>query len=64
MTERPEAFDWGTYLDLAAALVELPIAEEHREAVVAQLKLNHEMARALLVFVMPEGTDLAPVFRP
>jgi hypothetical protein len=45
-------------------MIGLPIAAPHREATVAQLKLNVAIAKPLLAFDIPEGTNPAPVFKP
>jgi uncharacterized membrane protein (DUF2068 family) len=64
MSEVHELIDWGTYLDVVSAAIGLPVPAAHREATVAQLKLNVAIAAPLLAFGIPEGTDLAGVFRP
>ena len=64
MSGAPEEVDWSAYLDLASKLVDLPVREEHRAATIEQLELNHRMAQLLLACPLPEGLDLAPVFRP
>jgi hypothetical protein len=59
-----EPVDWDSYLDAVGAMTGMTIPTAHREATVAQLKLNAEIAQPLLAFEMPEGTNPAPVFRP
>jgi hypothetical protein len=56
--------EWAAYLNAVSRAVRLPIAPEHRAETIRQLELNAEIARPLLDFQVPEGTDLAPVFRP
>jgi hypothetical protein len=64
MKEKVEAIDWDSYIEMVGAMIGLPIAAGHREATVAQLKLNVTIAKPLLEFEMPEGTNPAPVFEP
>ncbi len=59
-----DPIDWDGYLDAMGALIGLTIPADHRAATIAQLKLNAEIAQPLLAFEMPEGTNLAPVFKP
>ncbi len=59
-----EPIDWDGYLDAVGAMIGMTIPAGHREATIAQLKLNAEIAQPLLAFEMPEGTNLAPVFKP
>lgn len=56
--------DWDGYLDAVGAMIGMTISAGHREATIAQLKLNAEIAQPLLAFEMPEGTNPAPVFKP
>jgi hypothetical protein len=56
--------DWDAYLDAMSAMIGMTIPAAHREATIAQLKLNAEIAQPLLAFDMPEGTNPAPVFKP
>ncbi len=60
----PDDFDWTAYLALTAALVGLPVPPQYAEEIVANLRLNRELVAPLLAFEMPEGTNIAPVFRP
>ena len=59
-----EANDWDGYIDAVSALIGLPISASHREATIAQLRLNAAIAQPLLAFEIPEGTNPAPVFKP
>ena len=59
-----ETFDWAAYMALTAELVGLPIPDEYADEIVANLKLNRELAEPLLAFEMPEGVNIAPVFTP
>jgi hypothetical protein len=56
--------DWDAYLEAMSAMIGLTIPADHREATIAQLKLNAEITQPLLAFDMPEGTNPAPVFKP
>jgi 1-carboxybiuret hydrolase subunit AtzG-like protein len=56
--------DWEAYLDAMSAMIGMTIPAGHREATIAQLKRNAEIAQPLLAFDMPEGTNPAPVFKP
>ena len=60
--ERDQA--WAIYLDAMTDMIGLPVAAAHREATIAQLKLNAAIAAPLLAFEIPEGTNPAPVFKP
>ena len=53
-----------TGLDLLASLSGLSIRPEDRAAVLAQWRLNQELAAPLLAFDLPDDTPPAPVFRP
>ena len=64
MTSAADDVDWAAYLEIVSRAVGLPIRPEHQPETVRQLELNAEIARPLLEFEAPEGTDLAPVFRP
>jgi hypothetical protein len=63
MSGRDEPVDWDAYLDAASVLIGIRIPAAHREATIAQLKLNAAIARPLIAFEMPEGTNPAPVFK-
>lgn len=64
MTNEIDSVDWDGYVEMMGAMIGLPIAAPHREATVAQLKLNVVIAKSLLAFEIPEGTNPAPVFKP
>jgi hypothetical protein len=64
MSRHDDMIDWDAYVDAMMALTGLPIAAAHRDATIAQLKLNRAIAEPLLAFEIPEGTNLAPVFKP
>ncbi len=53
-----------TGLDLLAALAGLTIRPEDRAGVLAQWRLNQELAASLLAFDLPDDTPPAPVFQP
>lgn len=64
MSQPDDTIEWDAYVDAMTALTGLPIAAAHREATIAQLKLNRAIAEPLLAFEIPEGANLAPVFKP
>ena len=64
MSEVRDPIDWGVYLDAVSAAIGMPVPAAHREATIAQLKLNAEIAGPLLAFDIPEGTNPAAVFKP
>jgi hypothetical protein len=64
MNQNDRQIDWDAYLDSMGAMIGMTIPANHREATIAQLKLNAAIAGPLLVFEMPEGTNPAPVFKP
>jgi Protein of unknown function (DUF4089) len=64
MTNEIHSVDLDAYVEMMAAMIGLPIAAPHRKATVAQLKLNVVIAKPLLAFEIPEGTNPAPVFKP
>ncbi len=61
MTSKP--FDAGTYVDAAAAALDLPIAPEHRPGVVLNLERLAAMARLVMEFPLADEIEPAPVFR-
>jgi hypothetical protein len=64
MNQNGRQIDWDAYLDIMGAMIGMTIPANHREATIAQLKLNAAIAGPLLAFEMPEGTNPAPVFKP
>jgi hypothetical protein len=52
-------FDPQTYLDAAAAALELPIPATSRAAVVGNLMRMHALAQELLAFKFPEDALIA-----
>ena len=52
-------FDPQTYLDAAAAALELPIPPTSRAAVVGNLMRMHSLAQELLAFKLPEDAPTA-----
>jgi hypothetical protein len=64
MNQNDRQIDWDAYLDSMGAMIGMTIPANHREATIAQLKLNAAIAGPLLVFEIPEGTNPAPVFKP
>ena len=64
MSEQGDPIDWNAYLDAMGTLIGMSVPAAHREATIAQLKLNAAIAKPLLAFEIPEGTNPAPVFKP
>jgi hypothetical protein len=64
MSEQGDSIDWNAYLDAMGTLIGMSVPAAHREATIAQLKLNAAIAKPLLAFEIPEGTNPAPVFKP
>ncbi len=57
-------FDAEAYVDAAAALIELPIAAEHRTGVIVNLERIAQMAALVMAFPLPDDAEPAPVYRP
>ena len=64
MIGQSDQVDWNAYLDAMSAMIGMPIVAAHREATIAQLRLNAAIAQPLLAFDISEGTNPAPVFKP
>ena len=62
LADRPS--DIETYVDAAAALIELPLDPAHRPGVIVNMQRIAEMARLVMAFPLPEETEPAPVFLP
>jgi hypothetical protein len=56
-------FDAGTYVDAAAAAIDLPIAPEHRPGVILNLERLAAMAQLVMAFPLANETAPAPIFR-
>ena len=54
----------AAYVKHAAVLLNLPLAEEHRSGVVANVERLRAVAAPLLAFPLPPELDAAPVFEP
>ena len=52
------------YVERAAALIDLPIRDEHRENVRANILRAAIIAKPLLDFELDDSYELAPVFVP
>ena len=61
MTSKP--FDAETYVDAAAAALNLAIAPEHRPGVVVNFERLAAMAQLVMEFHGVDGIEPAPVFR-
>ncbi len=57
------AFDASAYLDQAAGLVGLEIAEAHRPGVIENLERLAAVARLVADFPLPDDLEAAPVFQ-
>ena len=64
MSGQGDRIDWNAYLDTMGAMIGMPIAAAHREATIAQLRLDVAIVEPLLAFDVLEGTNPAPVFKP
>jgi Protein of unknown function (DUF4089) len=62
LADRP--FDAESYVDIAAALIGLPLDPAHRPGVILNVQRIAEMAELVMAFPLPEETEPAPVFRP
>jgi hypothetical protein len=56
-------FDAATYVDAAAALIELPLDPVHRPGVILNMQRIAEMAALVMAFLLPDDAEPAPVFR-
>jgi hypothetical protein len=56
--------DFGQFVDLMAAVVELPIPPEYRQGVVENFERITTVAQLVLEFPLPEDIEAAPVFEP
>jgi hypothetical protein len=54
----------GRYVDAAARMVDLPIAPQYRDAVIANLERTAEIAKLAVADPLPDDLVAAPVFRP
>jgi hypothetical protein len=54
----------GGYVDAAARMIDLPIAPQHRDAVIANLERTAEIAKLALADPLPDDLVAAPVFKP
>jgi hypothetical protein len=52
------------FVDLMAALVQLPIPPEYRESVIANFERIAAIAQLVNEFPIPEEIEAAPVFKP
>jgi hypothetical protein len=57
-------FDCNAYVGVAAALIGLPIAAEHRPGVVLNFARIAQMAALVMAFPLGDSDEPAPVFRP
>lgn len=62
LASRP--FDAETYVDAAAALIELPLDPAHRPGVILNMQRIVEMAALVMAFPLSDDTEPAPVFHP
>ena len=52
------------YVDVAAALIGLPVDPAHRRGVILNLERIAQMAALVAEFPLPDEAEPAPVFRP
>lgn len=52
------------FVEVMSELVGLPIPEEYREGVVANMERIHTVAQFVLEFSLPDEIEAAPVFEP
>lgn len=57
-------FDAEHHLDMMAALVDMPVAQAHRDGVCQNLARIHAMVALVLQAEVPENTEPASVHRP
>jgi hypothetical protein len=60
----PEETVIDTYVDAAAQLLGLPVAEEHRPGVVANFTVLMAQAALVLEFSLDDRAETAPIFFP
>lgn len=56
--------DPAQLVDLMAAVLQIPLAPEHRPGVIANFVRNTEVAQLVLEFPLPEAVEAAPIFEP
>ncbi len=56
--------DPAEYVDTTAQLLDLPLAPEHRPAVVENFARIAAIATLVMEFPLPEHIEVAPVFEP
>jgi hypothetical protein len=59
-----QEFDCDAYVDVAAALIGLSIAAEHRPGVILNFARIAQMAALVMAFPLGDSDGPAPVFRP
>ncbi|MEH2115307.1 DUF4089 domain-containing protein [Nostoc sp.] len=61
---RTEGFNLGEYVDQMGLLLDLEIADEYRDGVVANFERIRAIANLVNSFALPEDVEVAPVFEP
>ncbi|MHC5858683.1 DUF4089 domain-containing protein [Nostoc sp.] len=61
---RREGFDVGEYVDQMGLLLDLEIADEYRDGVVANFERIRAIAHVVNSFPLAEDVEVAPVFQP
>ena len=56
--------DVGAYIDTVAQMIELPIAPQYRDAVIANFERTAQIASLALAEPLADDVEGAPVFRP
>jgi hypothetical protein len=59
-----EARDWRAFIEAMAKLLELPLVDELKPGIIANLEVTRRHAAILDGFVPDDHLDPAPVFRP
>ncbi|MBE9009377.1 DUF4089 domain-containing protein [Pseudanabaenaceae cyanobacterium LEGE 13415] len=52
------------FVEMMSEVVSLPIPDEYREGVVANMERIHTVAQFVLEFPLPDNIEAAPVFEP
>ncbi len=64
MTIMNDHADLAAWVDQMAALVNLPLAPEHRPGVVENFAQIAAIAQLVMDFPLPETVEAAPIFEP
>jgi Protein of unknown function (DUF4089) len=56
--------DPGKFVEVMSEIVAVPIPEEYRASVIANVQRIQTVAQSVLEFPLPDTIDIAPVFEP